>query len=89
MGPISVVAKTETMIELLWNEITGVATGNSDITAYTLYWDDNTGNTDIMLTSGASEITYVVYGMTGGLEYRFKVTASNIYGEGLASEELI
>jgi len=27
--------------------------------------------------------------MTGGLLYKFKLTASNIYGEGEASDELI
>ena len=88
MGPISVVSKTETMIELAWSEVSGVATGNSVITAYKLYWDDNSGSTDIMLTYGATTVTYTVFGTTGGLEYKFKVTASNIYGEGEASDEL-
>lgn len=39
MGPISVMSKTETEITLTWSSITGVATGNSEITSYNLYWD--------------------------------------------------
>ena len=59
MGPISLVRKTETMIELNWSEITGVQTGDSEITAYTLYWDDNTGVVDIMLVSSPDATSYV------------------------------
>ena len=49
MGPLSVVSKRETEITLSWSELTGVATGNSDILSYNLYWDDNTGVTSILL----------------------------------------
>ena len=86
MGPISVVSKTETMVSLQWSTITGIATGNSDITAYKLYWDDNSGTPDILLTYGALKTSYIVYGTTGGLSYIFRVTASNIYGEGETSD---
>jgi hypothetical protein len=49
MGPLSVVSKRETEITLSWSELTGAATGNSDILSYNLYWDDNTGVTSILL----------------------------------------
>jgi hypothetical protein len=88
MGPISLVRKSETMIEIAWQELTGVHTGNSAITLYTLYWDNNLGTPDIMLISDASVTSYTVYGTIGGNEYQFKVSASNIYGEGEASEIL-
>ncbi len=49
MGPISVLNKTESEITLVWSALAGVATGNSPITSYNLYWDDNKGNIDIRL----------------------------------------
>jgi hypothetical protein len=88
MGPISLIRKSETMIEVAWQELTGVHTGDSVITAYTLYWDNNSGTPDIMLISDASVTSFTVYGTIGGFEYQFKVSASNIYGEGEASEIL-
>jgi hypothetical protein len=88
MGPISVLDKTETMISLAWSPLEDVHTGNAAITNYTLYWDDNTASIDIVLAKGVSTLDYIVYGTTGGLEYQFHVTASNIYGEGEASDIL-
>jgi hypothetical protein len=49
MGPLSVLNKTESEITLVWSALAGVATGNSPITSYNLYWDDNKGNIDIRL----------------------------------------
>jgi len=51
MGPISVISKTETEITLSWGSLTGIATGNSEITAYNLYWDNNSGTTDMLIIS--------------------------------------
>jgi hypothetical protein len=87
MGPLSVVMKTETEITLVWSGLSGVSTGNSAITAYTLYWDDNTGTVDSMLVKDIVT-TFHVQGTTGGLVYKFKVSASNIYGESESSDEL-
>jgi hypothetical protein len=87
MGPLSVVEKTKTEITLVWSELAGVSTGNSPITAYTLYWDDNSGTANSMLVKDLVT-TFHVQGTTGGLVYKFKVTASNIYGEGESSDEL-
>jgi hypothetical protein len=87
MGPVSVVSKTETEITLTWSSLSGTATGNSDITQYTLYFDDNTGETTIKLHAGLlTEFNH--QGTTGGLTYKFAVRAENIYGEGPSSDEL-
>ena len=50
MGPISVISKTETEITLAWSSITGVATGNSEITTYNLYWDNSNGDINMLVT---------------------------------------
>ena len=52
MGPISVVSKTETEITLSWSSLTGIATGNSAITLYNLYWDNNSGTVNASIVSG-------------------------------------
>lgn len=52
MGPLSVISKTETEITLAWSPLTGVATGNSLITSYNLYWDNNSGTVNILVVSG-------------------------------------
>lgn len=88
MGPLSVVSKTETEISFAWSELTGSLTGNSDILSYNLYWDDNTGVVNKLLVSGKI-LNFTVSGTTGGLPYQYKVSATNIYGEGLASEVLV
>ena len=38
---------TETQLEILWTELTGADTGNSEILGYQLYWDAQTGTSDI------------------------------------------
>lgn len=52
MGPISVLSKTETEITLTWSSITGVATGNSAVTSYNLYWDNSNGLINMLVVSG-------------------------------------
>jgi hypothetical protein len=52
MGPLSVLSKTETEITLAWSPLIGVATGNSVITSYNLYWDNNSGTVNILVVSG-------------------------------------
>ena len=87
MGPISVISKTETEITLSWSSLTGVATGNSEITAYNLYWDNNSGTVDKLIVSGLVN-QYTVKGTVGGNTYLFEITASNVYGEGDRSPAL-
>lgn len=51
MGPLSVISKTETEITLAWSPLTGIATGNSAITSYSLYWDNNSGTVNVLVVS--------------------------------------
>ncbi len=88
MGPLSVVSKRETEITLSWSSLIGIATGNSDILSYNLYWDDNTGIPSILLASDLIT-NFTVKGTSGGKTYKFQIKAANIYGEGVASDELI
>jgi len=87
MGSLSVTRKTENEIFLSWSALTGSTTGNSQILTYALYFDDNTGTTNIELDE-VSVTNYIVDGLTGGLIYKLKVAASNIYGFGEFSDEL-
>lgn len=64
-----------------------MATGNSIITKYKLYWDNNSGTANILVYSGLSN-NFTVQGTVGGLTYLFIITASNVYGEGLPSIQL-
>jgi hypothetical protein len=87
MGPLSTTANTESEVTIVWSGLSGPLTGNSEVTAYNFYWDDNSGTADILLTFGLIT-TYTMHGTTGGLTYKFRVSASNIYGEGLLSDPL-
>ena len=49
MGPLSIINNTKTEITLAWSALTGISTGNSEILAYSLYWDESTGITNIRL----------------------------------------
>ena len=47
-------------IEVVWDALVStLATGNSDILAYQLTWDNNSGNTDIILVE-ADILSYLV-----------------------------
>lgn len=88
MGPLTVVEKNEVEVTLSWSQLTGSNTGDKEILAYNLYWDDNTGTPNIKLQSDLTT-EYILTGMTGGLTYKFVITAQNIYGEGPESDELV
>jgi hypothetical protein len=78
------VLSTDTTIQIGWSLLED--NGNSEILSYNLYWDDGTGVTDIELVD--SLITeFRVTGLQGGVNYRFKVRALNIYGYGDFSDE--
>ena len=87
MGPLSVTSNSETEVTLVWSPLVGTSTGNSDITQYHVYWDANSGTADVLLVSGQM-LSYTVSGTVGGLTYQYRVSASNVYGEGLASDVL-
>ena len=87
MTVITVTSKTENQINIAWTVLTGIQTGNSVILGYTLYFDNASGTTNIKLTDTLLT-TYNVGGLTGGLNYKFKISARNIYGDGLFSDEV-
>lgn len=84
-------SSTDTEVTLHWTPLTGVDAGNSDVIAYSLYWDqgDNTkAEADVELID-ALVTTFTVTGVTGGTTYRFRVRARNIYGNGAFSTDTI
>ena len=87
--PVVDPASTDTQIVLTWPTLSGaLATGNSPIISYNLYWDAGTGTPNIELTD--SLITsFTVLSVVGGTNYQFKVRARNIYGYGDFSNVLI
>ena len=87
MSAPTLVAVTESQIDLSWAALTSPQNGNSDITEYILYWDNGGGTPNILLLE-ALQTTLSVTGLTGGTTYRFKVKARNIYGDGAFSSEL-
>jgi hypothetical protein len=68
--------------------LTAINTGNSAILGYTLYFDNASGTTNIELIDTLLT-TFNVEGLTGGLNYKFKISARNVYGSGLFSDEVI
>jgi len=83
-------SSTDVTVTMNWIALTGANAGNSDVIAYSLYWDN--GNSlvpaDIELTD-ALVTSFTVNGVTGGQAYRFRVRARNIYGYGPYSAETI
>jgi len=79
---------SETSLSLLLTPLTSSSdTGNSPITSYSLYWDAGTGTTSTLLFESLLT-TYTVSSLTGGISYKFKVRAKNVYGYGLYSDEV-
>ena len=89
-GKISPVVKDEastaTSLVLNWSSlVTDTETGNSEILAYNVWWDSNSGTVNIDLFEGLT-LTYTVSGLVPGNEYKFAIRARNIYGFGPYSE---
>lgn len=77
---------TETTLTIVWSGLTsGLDTGNSDILAYEVYWDANTGAINILLHDEIT-LAHLVERLEPGLTYQFKVRARNIYGYGPFSD---
>lgn len=72
----------------MWTTLTGLLSGDSNILSYNLYWDNGTGVTNIELVD-ANLTQFTVSALTGGLNYKFKVRARNVYGYGNFSTEYI
>jgi hypothetical protein len=87
MAAPTAVGVAEAQIDLQWTALAAPEDGNSDVLAYTLYWDNGSGTTGIALLD-ALATSVSVPGLTGGVTYRFKVRARNVYGAGSFSPEL-
>jgi len=86
-APVAV-GTAEARIDLAWSALSAPANGNSEVLAYSLYWDNGGGTTGIALQD-ALATSASVPGLTGGTTYRFKVRARNLYGPGGFSAELV
>jgi hypothetical protein len=81
MAAPTIVLQTDTTIQVKWVELSGAQTGNSPILSYNLYWDNASGSSVYELVDSLVT-TFTVTGLTGGLNYSFKVRARNVYGYG-------
>lgn len=82
MGSLS----TATSLQLQFSQLISYnETGNSEILGYNIWWDANTGVTNISLTETIMT-NYTVNGLIAGYSYMFKIRAFNIYGYGPFSE---
>lgn len=89
MDPPTQLVSTDTTIQVEWLPlVTGSEIGNSEIFSYNLYWDNGTGSTSIELVDELTQ-QFTVTGLQGGLNYKFKVRALNIYGYGEFSDEYV
>lgn len=83
VAPTEDPSSTDVTLTLNWVALTGAQAGNSDVIAYSLYWDNGVSGAaaDIELTD-ALVTSFTVNGVTGGQPYKFRVRARNIYGYG-------
>ena len=80
MLPVVIESFTDTQVTVSWTSLTGIDTGNSEIIAYQLYYDNSLGTPNIKIyESLLNQLT--INGLEGGKTYRFVVRAKNIYGE--------
>lgn len=87
-APTEDILSTDTQVIMHWIRLSGAAAGNSEVLAYSLYWDEgNAAKTepDVALYD-ANVDQFTVTGVTGGVTYRFRVRARNIYGAGEFSD---
>jgi hypothetical protein len=85
-------ASTESSLTITWAALTADAlTGGSAITSYKLEWDQGTG-TWLTLVGDPTDDTSLTYtvssGLTAGDNYKFRLTAKNIYGWGVVSNQV-
>lgn len=79
-------ASTATSLQVMWLPLTGFEeTGNSAILGYELYWDANTGTTNIKLAED-DILSFTIGSLVAGNIYRFRVRAWNVYGFGPLSD---
>ena len=78
-------SSTDVAVTLNWIPLSGVDAGNSDVIAYSLYWDEGDSaktEADVELVDAAVTTFTVTEKVVGGKTYRFRVRARNIYGDG-------
>jgi hypothetical protein len=80
----TVVSVTEAKIVLEWQPLTAPANGDSPVTAYNVLWDNGSGTAALVLHDDIAT-TVEAPGLTPGVNYRFKLRARNIYGDGAFS----
>lgn len=86
MNMPTLVFGTDYSVEVQWIPLTNSATGDSPILSYNLYWDNGSGATTIELCD-TLVTQFTVTELQGGVNYLFKVRATNIYGYGAFSDE--
>jgi hypothetical protein len=76
-------SSTDVTLTLNWVALSGAQAGNSDVIAYSLYWDNGVSSAEASIALTDALVTkFTVYGVTGGTPYKFRVRARNIYGYG-------
>jgi len=83
---------TDVTLIINWVALSGADAGNSPVQGYSLLWDaGNSTKTDEEFGELENKLvtSFTVNGVTGGLTYRFKVRARNIYGYGPASDSTV
>jgi len=89
LPPTEDISSTDTTITLNWVGLEGVSAGNSEVLAYSLYWDQGDSNAEVTTELvDALVTTFTVNSVEGGMTYRFRVRARNIYGYGPYSDVL-
>lgn len=79
---------TISQLEIMWNPLTGTATGGAAIYSYLLEYDQGTNTwTDVQGEDGSYALTLsaIVTGLSGNTNYQFRVSAHNPFGWGLPS----
>jgi len=79
-------------LTVTWSALTLSAyTGGSDITSYKLEWDQGTSTWDPLVGGSTDQIiprSYTSTSLTAGSSYKYRLTAKNVYGWGVVSNEV-
>lgn len=78
--------KGNALVTLSWSA--PASNGGSPVTTYHIYRGTSTGSTTWLATTGGTNTSFVVNGLTNGQVYFFNVTAANAVGQGASSAEV-